>query len=798
MKQKKDSVFSDEAALQELLRHTPHPLRLDDVLRALDLSRREKKAVLACLESLVASGRAVRLRGGRWTDENQLRTLTGVVSVQRSGSAFVTPLSSEKGRSSRDLFIPENWIGDALHGDTVEVALLPGFSRGGSLNPEGRVLRVVKRGIEELAVRVTTRRRAVGLRPDSRRGSWSSHRERLPAAEGIYARPADPRFPLILDVDVSALSSVPEEDELLLVSLLEKREGNIWTARAQKRLGHEDAAEVQERLTRLNHSIPLDFPPNVEAEARLLARTLPASEDGDTHHSTGHRRDLRELLFVTIDGQDARDFDDAICVTGPVLWVAIADVSLYVRPRTALDREARERGNSCYFPQSVTPMLPEVLSTDLCSLRPEEDRAVMVARLVCDEHGGTAEASFFPAVIRSRARLTYDDAQAMLDARTEDGSADTGRDNDAIGAMLREAGILARRMMERRSRRGALDLDLPEAAFLFDAEGRVSGIAKRTRLFAHRLIEAFMLAANEAVAGFLTQKDIPFPLRAHPAPDNERLASLFGTLRSTELASHLPERPDARALRPLLDQAANTPQAALVSRLVLRAMMQARYMPGPAEPDVARHFGLASKAYCHFTSPIRRYADLMVHRALKFALDAPDKTALPAGQKLLALCDRCNECERSAQDAEREITRRLACLLLVSRIGETLHGVVSGVMEFGLFVEPDAFPVEGMIRLESLTDDWYVCDHERQELVGVRTGRRFRIGQPIAVRLVDVNTGRLEIDFVPAEASSDSGMRRNRSRGKEHRSGSDGRKTALPHRRTSSQYRKGGKSKKFS
>ncbi len=747
------TITSDEVL--SLIRQTPHPLRLDDLLRRLSLSRRDKQALQDTLETLADEGRILRLRGGKWACAEQIKTVTGVLSIQHSGSGFVTPEPAAAGRPLQDLFIPEGWIGDAWHGDLVEAALLPGTARrarAAGLNPEGRILRVIQRKTTELAVRVTSRK---VLRASHSAHSRRATPYRMPAPQGVYARPVDPRFPLLFDVDVTALPAWPDDNELLMVKPGTKLAEGLWSAEAVAALGFENAAAVQERLVRLNHGIPLDFSPAVEAEAARLDKTLPAATGGPLPtQSGGQRHDLRELPFVTIDGPDARDFDDAVCVepSGSVvlLWVAIADVSHYVRPRTALDREARERGNSCYFPSSSTPMLPEALSNDLCSLRPGEDRPVMAARLLCTAAGQVIDAAFFPGIIRSRARLTYETVQALLDAPA---SSDAESALPApLPGMLRLAARLAKAMLALRSRRGALDLDLPEAVFHFDDKGRVIGMGRRQRLFSHRLIEAFMLAANEAVARFLTRRNLPFPLRAHPAPDPDRLDTLFQALRLTDLASELPAKPDASCLHALLDKASGTRQAPLISRLILRAMKQARYVPGPADPVEARHFGLASEVYCHFTSPIRRYADLLVHRALKLALKTPESVPVPAGQKLLAACDRCNERERAAQDAEREIDRRLACLLLEARTGETFQGLIVGVTPFGLFVEPDAFPVDGMIALEALSDDWYEYDETRQELTGLHTGRRFRLGDTLAVRLLAVNVGRLTIDFIPEGA----------------------------------------------
>lgn len=875
------------AEVVELMSKVQHPVRLDDLIRFLDLSRRDKRAVEDLLDALQAQGRVLRLRGGKWVAAAQANVITGVLSIQRSGAGFVTPdtlsvvdtaektniadtentadtteniglsesskntgkpqsfrktgapgSNRERAGMQPDIFIPPGFFGDAWHGDRVEVvtqASLRQERRGGrnaarspqGRSPEGRIVRVLERRQKELAVYAT------------RRGT----------ARGVLCRPADPRLDFLLDVDVSGLSGMPKTGELLLVTPGDKIDDGLWTGTAQVSLGLEEDASVQERLVKLNHAIPLDFPPNVLAEAveleqrafgatglHGLAQAVSSEESAEqdldgfrplvdsalapplsaiSTVSTARRQDLRSVPFVTIDGADARDFDDAVFVT-PVthasnpavkweLWVAIADVSYFVRPDrkpgAALDREARERGNSYYFPTSVEPMLPEVLSNGLCSLRPGEDRLVMTARIGFDERGVPRCSAFFPGVIRSRARLTYEGVQAVLPNDPDSPAVSVSPEYVVpleVHPYIQDAAALARLLRRQRQERGSLDFDLPEAQFVVDrASGRVTNILRRERLFSHRIIEECMLAANEAVARFLTEKGLPFPYRVHPAPDPERLTRLFRTLATTDLAQvgHLatlfitqgkdrvsatgtsggsgkrgqfdqrgqsgqsgsrghsspePEKtinPDV--LREILAQAAGTPQEYLVGRLVLRSMMQARYSP---EPDA--HFGLASACYCHFTSPIRRYADLLVHRALGFALGS-SRTPVLAGQKLLAVTDQCNARERAATEAEREIARRLGCLLLQERVGETFTGVISGVTDFGFFVEFDALPVEGMVRLDSFQDDWFEYDADRQELLGASTGRRFRLGQAVSVRLADVHLGRLEVNLELLSSATD-------------------------------------------
>lgn len=715
--------------LLDILSAAPHPLNLDEILRRAGLSRRLKREVTTSLHRMAEEGTLIRLNGGTWTPAGRLKKLSGILSMQRSGAGFVTP-EQHGPHGVHGIFIAPGAVGEAWNGDLVEVALLPG--RHGA---EGRVLRVLRRSRGEVTARV--------LRPARRDGL-------------ALARPLDALLAFDMLIDVSGLPEPPKRGDLIRVSPGERLPSSLpappptgealWAGTAISFLGEEDEVAAQERITKSSHSIPQGFPCHVRAEAEAIARREPEGEAP---------LDLRALPLVTIDGEDARDFDDAVYVERQGdswrLLVAIADVSLYVRPRSALDREARERGNSFYFPASVEPMLPEALSSGVCSLRPGEDRRVLAADLRMDHTGRVLDATFTAALMRSRARLTYTDVQSLLNSGSRDENPEgTDAMPAEVAAMLRQAAELASLLIRRRHRRGGLDLDLPEAEFVVK-EGRVMAARHRQRLFSHRLIEAFMVAANEAVAVFLGSRNAPLLYRTHPEPGPEKMADLIRALNATGLPLPRPTArmtPQARLrwLHEVLEAAAGTDQAYLVNRLVLRSMMQARY-----DPQTGGHFGLASPCYCHFTSPIRRYADLVTHRALRRALGLDAGGALPAGRRLLAVAEQCNKRERAAQDAEREITRRLGCLLLRQRVGEVMRGVISGVMPFGLFVELEGMPLEGMVRVESLGRDFFEYDGDRQELRGRLSGLAWRLGEALSVQVADVSAERLEITLKLAE-----------------------------------------------
>lgn len=743
------------ALLEKVMRAANKPLRMDDFLRILALPRREKKALELCLHEMTASERAFRLGGGAYILVSALKTVRGILSVQRSGVGFVRPESA----SGSEIFVSRPHLGQAWHGDRVEVAVFPG--RHGK-NRDGRITRVLERGMSELPARVV----------------------RVLKDGTVVCESMDTRITAVFLTDVSTLEAAPARNALVRVRPLEFRGPDLWTAEALALLGDEDDPAVQEDLVKANHGISRAFPPDAVREAAAFP-THPDRED------VAGRVDLASLPFVTIDGAFARDFDDAVHVArdkdGYLLHVAIADVAHYVRPGSMLDKEALARGNSYYFPRSVEPMLPETLSNGLCSLNPGVPRLVMVAEIQFSARGKPLREAFYPARIVSAARLTYDQVRdALIDGTREA--------RDSLGPnlpMLETALALAHILDDARKARGSLDFELPEPECLFDAAGNLAALAPRDNHFAHTVIEVFMVAANEAVARFLTAREVPLLYRAHPAPDPDKLRGLFQILTSTGLlppsmagiSGRNAPAPSPRQLQALLDGAKGTPHEYLVSRVTLRAMMQAGYTPEPEG-----HFGLASECYCHFTSPIRRYADLVVHRSLKAALDAPDKTRLPGRKSLQSIADHINATERTAMDAEREIYRRMGVLFMSGHVGEEYEGVVSGLTEFGIFVEIGKTMTEGMIRLADMDDDYYVHFPEQQELRGERTGRAFRLGQQVAVTVADVSMARLEITLAFAR----DGERRRIRRGGHAKAGS-GAARAPALKNNAPGMRKGGK-----
>ena len=711
-RKKKTDKSIDPAAVLRIFKQSGRPMRQGDVARALKAPKSAKKELRGMLRGLEQQGKLMRTKRGMYGLPEQMSLVPGKLQIQRSGVGFVLP--DDKRR--KDIFVGQGQQGDAWHGDRVLVAVSP---ESGGRRPEGRVVRVLERGRDVLPC---LSRKKVG--------------------RDLYlCQPTDPRLYFNIMVEAPTDDVRPRQGEVVLVAPGDKLEHRLWAGTALERLGPEDDVTVQEELVKTNHGIPRAFPDDALAEAKRLP---PNPSVGPDATDLKGRKDLRDLPLVTIDGAKAKDFDDAVCVRregrGWRLWVAIADVSHYVPQGSALDREAFARGNSYYFPTSVEPMFPEALSNGLCSLNPDVPRLCMVAEMAFDGRGNPVDETFYPAVMRSHMRLTYARVfRAMQGDETERAAMGD------IWPMVAEAEALARAVNAQRMERGSLDFDLPEPEILFNLYGETTDIRPKARNFAHQLIEEFMVAANEAVARLLQAKEAACLYRVHPAPDRDKLAQLFKLIARTELAGDLPaltrEGPDVQDLQQLLAAAEDTDLEFLVSRMTLRTMMQAKYQPGNLG-----HFGLASECYCHFTSPIRRYADLVVHRSLKAVLGAGPPYA-PNEKALAKVGGHLSDRERVAMDAEREVLKRLTVLYLRDHVGEVFTGVVSSLADFGFWVELHEVMAEGLVRLSAMDDDYYGFLPERQEIVGQRTGKRYRLGQTVRVKLSDVVLSRQEVNL---------------------------------------------------
>jgi ribonuclease R len=678
------------------LRESGAPLPSKNIYGLFDSDAALKKVIKSTLAQMVEGGEIVQM-GKSYGLLDNLPRMTGTLDVRRSGVGYLIC----EDRRQKDLFIHPSNFGGAWPGDRV-VAVIDTTRKKDA--PEGRIVEVLDRATRELLVRVSRR-----IHQDS-----------------YFCHPTDSRMPFYTVVDTSDIPN-PEKGDILSVAPVEEQEKGLWRCTALRRLGEERDLATQELLVKTSYSIPEEFP----AAAVRQAETLPAQP---TPEDWAGRNDLRKLALVTIDGETAKDFDDAVYVerqeNGYRLVVAIADVAHYVPEGSPLDLEALARGNSYYFPLSVEPMFPEALSNGLCSLRPLVPRLAMVVDTPYSLDGEPGTPRLYNAVIMSQARLTYNQVQSALDGAPD-------QDTAPLLPMLRDAEELAKLFMQRRVARGCLDFDIPEAQVRVIED--IVSVHAGTRLFSHRLIEEFMIAANERVAEYLGSKQRIFPYRIHPQPDEKKLETLLRMLSHTSLVDRLPRELNQMGLQQVSHAAKGTDIEYLVNRLILRTMMQAQY-----SPDNDGHYGLASTAYCHFTSPIRRYADLLVHRSLKRLLAGePEKMGM---EQVQGICEGINALERKAMEAEREIQKRSAILALEGRIGEEMRGVISGVADFGFWVELIDMPVDGLVRLANL-DDYYIFDSERQDLLGQRTGKTFGMGQTLNVILEAVSLERVEINF---------------------------------------------------
>jgi ribonuclease R len=734
-----------------------------------------RQALRRLLEQLVKEGVLTRHRGLRFQQAGRHHHAGPIESggTQPSAAHRASP-SAITGRLWRhpdgygfvaqaarpndpEIFINRQGMGNALHGDLVQVKLVEfkghdrrpprGGRRGGrsgrrstqtdgsgrsggragGRGPTGRIVRVIERARPRIVGRYQSGPQGGVVIPVDDRLS-------MPLPVVPSSGRSDEGFP-------SAAPTVPcasiASGSLVIGELPST---GVLALRVVRDFGSTDDPRLDTELVLEEFGWPTVFSDEAEREAAAYGSTVPAP--------VGQRRDLRALMTVTIDGEQARDFDDAISVEridgGYRLWVHVADVGQYVAWDSPLDKDARLRGTSVYFPDRAVPMLPERLSNGLCSLNPHEERAAMTVEMEWGHDGRPLKATVYESVIKSDARLTYPGVAAALQAASTDGGG-IAEPYRALRPLLQLAAELADTLRRRRMARGSLDFDLPEPEILLDLQGRPTDILREERTLAHRLIEECMLAANEAVAIYLTRLDVPMLYRIHEPPDPRKLAAFshfakgFGYVppSSTEaLKSPI-------TLQALLESARGRPEERLLNHLLLRSMKRARY-----GPEAQGHFGLASDCYTHFTSPIRRYPDLVVHRILKQVLHHGPPSAAER-ERLVGLLpelgQRSSDRERLSMEAEWEVVNVKKARFMLGRIGETFQGFITGVAKFGLFVELENIFVEGLIPARTLPKDQYHYDEAQHTLMGVR--HRYRLADPVTVQVTGVDLDRRRVNF---------------------------------------------------
>jgi ribonuclease R len=687
------------------LQKSPSPLTKREIARAFGIKGGENRVALKqVLKKLEAEGSIIKHPGGAYAVPDGLPAVSviEVVDIDVDGDVFGRPLDWDETRQ----------------GPAPRIEIAPGGKGHPALKPGDRALSSLRRTDDKSY-------EAKVIRPlDSERGRVVGVL-RL-TKSGPVLEPADKKMRYDFPIKPGDEGAARDGD-LIVGEIQPSRDLKQKRVRVIDILGRRDDPKAISLISLYECGLHEKFPDAAIKDCEGMK--VPPLEK---------REDMRAIPLVTIDGADARDFDDAVfaepCVLpdskdGYHLIVAIADVSFYVRPGTALDREALVRGNSTYFPDRVVPMLPEALSNDLCSLRPNEDRAALAVHMWIDERGQMIKHKFVRALIRSHARLTYEQVQAARDGLKDSKTQDLMKD---IIPNLYDA---YRILDKARAKRGALDLDVPERQILIDKAGNMTGVQKRMRLDSHKLIEEFMILANVAAAQALESAKTPCVYRIHDRPSMDKLEGVREFIESFGLSMPRGQTINPAQINGLLRQAAEMPYSPLISQVILRTQSQAVY-----SPKNIGHFGLALERYAHFTSPIRRYADLLVHRALVRAYGlGPGGLSEEEEVQLEAIASDISGTERKSMEAERSATDRFTASYLSGHVGAIFAGRISGVTRFGLFVTLDESGADGLIPMKSMGDDFYIHDEKAHALIGRRRGKVYRLGANVQVRLKEAD-----------------------------------------------------------
>ncbi len=713
----------------ELLESKKTPLSFEEIADELGVTEPvDLEALRRRLRAMERDGQLLHNRQGRYCLINRRDLISGRVIAHPDGFGFLKP-----DEGGEDLFLSPREMRQVFHGDRV-VACVTGVDRRG--RREGGVVEILERAHERVVGRLFVERGVAYVVPDNKR---ITHDILIPEEYLDGARPGQ--------IVVAEIIEQPSKRRQPIGRIVEV-------------LGEHMAPGMEIEVAIRAFDIPHEWPPEVLEESAGFGPEVPEADKRG-------RVDLRKLPLVTIDGEDARDFDDAVyCQPTPKGWrliVAIADVSHYVKPDSALDQEALNRGNSVYFPQRVIPMLPEILSNELCSLVPDEDRLCMVCEMLVNREGRVIRSRFYEGVMRSHARLTYTQVAAMLVDRDPAVRARYRR----LLPHLEELYAVYQALRQARERRGAMDFETEEYRIVFGEGRKIERLERVVRTDAHRLIEECMIAANAAAARFLDRRKIPYLRRIHEGPDSEKVAEVRQFL--AELGLRLPggPKPEPGDFMAVLRQAQGRPDYHLIQTVLLRTMPPAVY-----SPEKKGHFGLALDAYTHFTSPIRRYPDLLTHRAIRHVLRGgrPEEFFYSEPQ-LQAIGEHCSMTERRADEASWDVIAWLKCEYMRDKVGEAFEGVISAVTSFGFFVELKDIFVEGLVHISTLGQDFYHFDPLRHCLVGERTHVTYRIGDVVRVRVarVDLDERKIDLELVaplaPARPKK-SRTRRRRSRAK--------------------------------
>jgi ribonuclease R len=677
------------------------PMAENELVDVLGISPAEQDAFVRRLQAMERAGQIMRNRKNAICIADKLDLIKGTVQGHPDGFGFLIP----EDRSQPDMFLSEKEMHQVLHGDAVMVRQ-SGVDRRG--RPEAKIIEILERANNRVVGRL-----------------YEEHGIRFVVAENRR---------ISQDILIAAgESGEAKVGQVVVLEILQQPDKHVQPiGRIVEVLGNYADPGMEIEIALRKHDLPHEFSNDAVRQAQAYAPQVVSAD-------WAGREEVRALPLVTIDGETARDFDDAVyCAPerdGYRLVVAIADVSHYVQSGDALDRDAILRGNSVYFPRRVIPMLPEELSNGLCSLNPNVDRLCMVCDMHISARGEIGAYRFYPSVMHSKARLTYTQVAAML-AEPE---GELAKQNIGLLPHLQNLYALFQVLLQARNKRGAIDFETVETQMIFNDQGKIEKIVPVVRNDAHKLIEECMLAANVCAANFLREHSHVVLYRIHEGPTPEKLEGLREFLKEFGLQLGGGEDPQAADYSKLLKRVKGRPDAALLQTVMLRSLRQAVYAP-----ENTGHFGLGYDAYTHFTSPIRRYPDLLVHRAIKAVLQ--DKKYKPA-QKWVELGDHCSMTERRADDATRDVEAWLKCFYMRDHLGSVFTGTVSAVTSFGMFVTLDDLYVEGLVHVSELGKDYFQFDATKHQLLGERTGQRYRIGDRVQVRVVRVDMESTKIDF---------------------------------------------------
>lgn len=656
------------------------------------------------LRAMERDGQLIRNRRGGYCLLDKLDLVRGRIIGHQDGFGFLVPDDG-----SEDLFLSPKEMRTVLHGDRVVTRVAGENGRG---RREGAVVEVLERNNRRLVGRLLIEDGMSLVIPDNKR----IHLDVLIAEEQRFAA---------------------KHGQIVMVEILQQPTlHHPPTGRVVEILGEHRAPGMEIDIAIRSYELPQQWSKLAESEIASFTEVVPDD-------AMQGREDIRALPLVTIDGEDARDFDDAVYCErqgrGWRLLVAIADVSTYVKPGTALDSEAQQRGNSTYFPERVIPMLPEILSNGLCSINPEVDRLCLVCEIHLSPAGKVSNYHFFAGVMRSHARLTYSAVAAMLVNKTKS----VRRKYRDLVPHLEDLYALYQVLHKTREKRGAIEFETTETSIVFGQDKKIKRIVPIVRNDAHRLIEECMLVANVAAADFLIDHKMPTLYRIHGAPSATKLTDLRAFLGELGLQLGGGEKPQPKHYAKLLASVQERPDARLIQTVMLRSLAQAVY-----HFENTGHFGLAYEAYAHFTSPIRRYPDLLVHRAIHHLLQGGKvKTFAYSEDDLRTLGEHCSMTERRSDEANWDVINWLKCEYMQDKVGETFNGIISGVTSFGIFVELDDIYVEGLVHVTALNNDYYHFDAAHHRLIGERTRKIYRLGDKLRVRVARVDLDERKIDF---------------------------------------------------